>query len=81
MEVLTKLNLWCITLHSGAVIEVWASSYSTVNGFHVLETLVVADADELTGMVITGATPTDDGRVLVAIARLPASEVISVAGG
>ena len=72
---------WDLTLVDGETLEVWADGYSETEGWYEFTVLVDADASEQEQLEIVGRTPSNPGRVLVTVARVPQQIVTSIRGG
>jgi hypothetical protein len=75
------LPLWHVTLQGGALVSVWADSYSEEDRDYVFSALVDASQDEqgYPDIEITNRTPSNPDRVVVTVARFPRSAVQSIA--
>lgn len=71
---------WTIRLVSGTEIALWADSFQESPDEYVFGNLVEATPLEQTSpdLEITNRTPSDPQRVIVTVARIPASEVADV---
>ena len=76
-------HLWRVTLNSGAEIELWADGHPTepVDGHWIFDVLVDATPDEQHEVRISGQTVPPSDRCCMVIARIPAADVQSIAGG
>lgn len=74
---------WRITLKSGKILGLWASSYSEVGDYYVFDLLVDATEEERKDdhLVITARFPNNDERVIVTVAMVPVSVVDEVQTG
>ena len=78
MKLITELDKWQITLHTGATIEVWADGYQEIDGHYVFGVLVTSSEPPHSGILITGRTPSDPSRVIIALARIRIDTVADV---
>jgi hypothetical protein len=72
---------WVIELRSGTVIELAADGYSEDDGDLLFSILADATAAEQSEVRVLGRAPADPERVIVLVARIPASEVAGLNGG
>lgn len=78
MELITgPPSYWIVTLNSGAGIELWADMFSRSEGFYEFVLLVRASpAEQSQAPVVSG--PDGNRDVLIAVARIPETEVAMV---
>jgi hypothetical protein len=75
IELITDLDKWQVTLRTGAVIEVWADGYQEIGAHYVFGVLATTTDPPHDGMLITGRTPSDPSRVVIALSRIPIDAV------
>ena len=78
MLLANHLARWAVTTTDGTVITVWADSYSEDGGEIVFAALADASAQEQEELDVVGRTPSNPARVVVALARFPATAVVTV---
>lgn len=74
-------SLWVVKLHGGHAAEVWADSVSEENGSYVFHVLADVDGELPPASLVTGRTPSDVRRMILAVARFPKDAVSDIAGG
>jgi hypothetical protein len=75
VELITELDRWQITLHTGQIIDVWADGYQELDGQYVFGVLATSPEPPHASILVTGRTPTDPSRVIIALARIPIDTV------
>jgi hypothetical protein len=78
VEIVTDLTPWQVTLRSGAVVQLWADSYSEEDGHHTFGVLANVPPNARDGLQIAGETPSDPLRVVVALAQFASEDVVAV---
>jgi hypothetical protein len=78
MEVVALPSCWTVTLRDGGELEVWASSWSVRQGFHLFDTLSRVSAEEEKDLEVVSRAPSDPALVLVVAAKIPESLVLEV---
>lgn len=71
---------WLVTLRSGAVIELAADAYTEQDGHALFSVLADATADEQKQVHVLNWPPAA-ALVVVLVAKIPLSEVATIAGG
>jgi hypothetical protein len=66
---------WTVTLTGGATVEIWADGYGKEDGFVVFTSLVDVESEPGDWIVVTGRTPSNPQRLIVAIARFREEDV------
>jgi hypothetical protein len=69
---------WEVVLRSGEVVEVWADAYGEDAGAYVFDVAALGSVEEQAGWEVTARRPSDPGRVLVAVARIPVTAVAEI---
>ena len=72
---------WEVELRSGEVLEVWADAYAEHDGAYVFDVAASGSVEEQVGWEVTAVRPSDPGRVLVAVLRVPVSAVVDIRSG
>jgi hypothetical protein len=71
-------SCWIVTLNSGAGIQLWADMFSQSEGFYEFVLLVRADLVEQSQVRVVSGVDGSPNDVLIAVARIPVTEVAKV---
>lgn len=78
MEHINDWFRWHVELNDGTQCDVWADGYQELEGFYVFGALVSHAGEVSDAMLITGRTPSDETRFIIATARFPREAVASI---
>ncbi|MEU7876217.1 hypothetical protein [Dactylosporangium sp. NPDC049140] len=74
-------SCWLVTLTSGACLELWADMFSQEAGMYEFVVMVRADPAEQSKVRVVSGPNGHPGTAVIAVARIPESEVAGVEGG
>jgi hypothetical protein len=83
MEINDVVNIigWSITLRDGAVLALFADSYSESEGFHSFGLLVNASDEEQDFLSVQGRNPNNPSCVVLEVLRIRSEEIVAINSG